>query len=448
MADTLSLVAYPSQFDSEHQYASVNSSYPTSNPIGKGSNNTTYAQINLKTGSSAETYFYYDFDLSEIPENATIISVSCSYKAIISTTNMSYINSRSVQLYSGNTAKGSSGTMTTGGTVYSLSGVDWTRSELQNARIRLYAKRGTSRTTYTYYIRFYGATLTVEYEDNTSKYTVTVQTDDGITTDKDSEYVREGESFSVKISGTVGNVTDNGTDVTSRLIEETAPPTQEVTSYPISCTTSGSISGTRYKNAIGNGSSNTESGNDYCGSSGSTATIYYAFDFSSIPSDATIESVSVTVGGHMESASNSSEVARLQLYSGNSTKGSQKSFTSTSKQLITMDSVSWTRAELQEARLAFTIGYYGGLVNGVDFVVVYSTPLNDGVYYVYTISSVTEDHIIVIAASEAEPTDSKLRIKINGTWKKVLKVYRKENGIYTEVTASSLPSDAHWVLKT
>lgn len=39
----------------------------------------------------------------------------------------------------------------------------WTRSELNDCNIRLYAKRGKNSTTTTYYLRFYGATLTIVY---------------------------------------------------------------------------------------------------------------------------------------------------------------------------------------------------------------------------------------------------------------------------------------------
>lgn len=312
--------------------------------------------------------------------------------------------------------------------------------ELQNARIRFYAKRGTSRTTSTYYIRFYGATLTVEYEDNSTTYTVTVQSGDGITADKEgANPVKEGKSFSVSISGSVGTVTDNGANVTGNLVEQTAPETESVTGNPKSYTTSGSISGTKYQGAIGKGSSNTETGNDYCASSGSTATIYYSFDFSSIPEDATIQSVSVAVGGHCESTSNSSEVADLQLYSGSTAKGSKSSFTSTSKQTITMSAGTWTRAELQSAKLGFTIGYYGGLVNGVDFTVVYSTPRSGGTYYVYTIGSVNADHVIVISAGGE--TATRLRVKVDGAYKKVLKIYVKKSGAYVLDSESALTAE-------
>ena len=125
---------------------------------------TTYAQINLTTGRGALTDVFFTFDLSSIPSNAIIQSVECSVKVLISTTSSNYINTRSMRMYSGNTAKGSGGTsITTSSTVVSLSSDTWTRDELNDCRIRLYVTRGPYSTNTTRYLRFYGANLTVTY---------------------------------------------------------------------------------------------------------------------------------------------------------------------------------------------------------------------------------------------------------------------------------------------
>lgn len=155
------------------------------------------------------------------------------------------------------------------------------------------------------------------------------------------------------------------------------------TSYPVSYTVSGNISGTRYQNAIGKGAdTDAVSGNDYCSSRNSYANIYYAFDFSEIPSSATIVSVECQVKGHLENASQSSERARCQLYVGTSTaKGSYSDFSSTSAKVLTLTTGTWTLAEVQDMTLCFTIGYYGGLVNGATVTVTYSF---EATYYTVT----------------------------------------------------------------
>lgn len=130
------------------------------------SSSTTYAQVNLTRGSGAETEIYYNFgSLSAIPANATILSVTCSCKLSINTTTASRVATREAQLYSGTTAKGSASTVANSTTAFSMTCGTWTRDELQNAKIRLHAVRGSSSTTTNYYFRFYGATLTVTWKN-------------------------------------------------------------------------------------------------------------------------------------------------------------------------------------------------------------------------------------------------------------------------------------------
>lgn len=178
----------------------------------------------------------------------------------------------------------------------------------------------------------------------------------------------------------------------------------EMISYPTSYATSGTISGTNYKNAIGKGSdASGKTGNDYAKNSGSTATIDYSFDFSAIPSNAEVESVSCTVKGHCENASKST--AKLRLYAGSTAKGSESSFTSTSDKVVTMSTGTWTLDEVKNMKLRFTIGYYGGLVTGATVTVVYK--VGESVY-----------------------------MKISGAWVEGSAVYKKVNGAWVETPAS------------
>ena len=146
-----------------------------------------------------------------------------------------------------------------------------------------------------------------------------------------------------------------------------------INSYPVSYTTNGNLRGTNYRNAVGKGANTAAvSGNDYCNSRNSYAYIYYAFDFSDIPNGANIISVTCQVKGHAEDTSQSTERARCQLYVGTSTaKGSYSDFTSTSAQTLTLTTGTWTYDEVQDMRLCFTLGYYGGLINGATVTVTY-----------------------------------------------------------------------------
>ena len=158
---------YPGAYDSGA--SSVQSVTNATNPVGKDSTNTTYATINLVTGSRATTTIYWPFDLSAIPSGAEIDSVSCKVKASVSST--SGVSSASVQLYSGSTSKGSSTSiLSTSTSAKTLSVGTWTRSELQNCRLCLKAQRGTSSTSTTRSLLFYGADLTVTYTHQSEKF--------------------------------------------------------------------------------------------------------------------------------------------------------------------------------------------------------------------------------------------------------------------------------------
>ena len=158
---------YPGAYDSGA--SSVQSVTNATNPVGKGSTNTTYATINLVTGSRATTTIYWPFDLSAIPSGAEIDSVSCKVKASVSSTGN--LSSASVQLYSGSTSKGSSTSiLSTSTSAKTLSVGTWTRSELQNCRLCLKAQRGTSSTSTTRSLLFYGADLTVTYTHQSEKF--------------------------------------------------------------------------------------------------------------------------------------------------------------------------------------------------------------------------------------------------------------------------------------
>lgn len=395
------LVVHPSGIDTS---ASSYSSASSNENAYDGTDSTTYSTIGLTTGSGASSYVTYTFDTSEIPENATIDSVACTVKARISST--SYISTATLQLYSGSTAKGSTTSFrsTSTSTIHTLSVGNWTKAELANARIRATATRGSSNTSRSAYIYFYGANLIISYSISGIAYTIGATSNiDGITVEPDVQEKMEGEEATVTIYASSLDdveITDNDVDITENLVRHTMPTGGTISAVPASYTTSGSISGTRYQSAIGCSAENpsSQTGNDYCSSSGSTATIYYKFNFDDIPDNATIDSMSVRAYGHLESTSSSSEVARLNVYYGTTEKGTDVSYTSTSSSIKEISPGTWTVAELKnDARVGFTIGYYGGLVTGITWEVTYSVPSSGNDYYwTYTITNIAIDHVIIV----------------------------------------------------
>lgn len=196
------------------------------NPVGKGSSNTTYAQLTTVTTTNSTSYAFWKFDCSSIPSTATIDSVSCVAKIGASSTSTTRSASRSVQLYNGtSTAKGSSvsWTASTSGSTATISAADagtWTRSELDNIHIRIESTRGTS--TQAFRIYFYGADLTINYTEAKVQYTVTISsTGNGTTSPTGAQTVEEGNSLNITLTPSTdytANVTDNGTDVTNSLV--------------------------------------------------------------------------------------------------------------------------------------------------------------------------------------------------------------------------------------
>ena len=395
------ITAHPTNVANDHAYASISNA---TNGY-TDSSSTTYATINLTTGSRATTYIYFTFDFSDIPAGATIDSVSCSAKAYINTTNSSRITTRQIQLYSGTTAKGSASTISNSTSAFNMTTGSWTREELQNARIRLYGVRGTSNTTSTYYFRFYGATFTVNYSVDGIAYTIGATSNvTGTTVEPSTQEVMEGENATVTIYSNLIDgltITDNDNDISNELVIHEVQTGGTIEKYPESATTTSIQSGTSYAQyAVGHSAESPYSSTSNMYASQSTiGHVAYTFDFSNIPSNATITNVTVRCNGHRESSSvDSTHVARVELYSGSTQKGSAYELTSTSSYTFEVPDVgTWTRAELQEAELWFLVGYYGGLLCGATWIVEYTIPSSGNDYYwTYTIEGVNADHVILI----------------------------------------------------
>lgn len=161
----VTISVHPTSHDTTNiAYYSVSSSYPLSNGYDD-SDSETYAQVGFTRGTNAETYVYYKFDFSSIPADATIKSVSAKGKGVSSVTNSNVVQTRQMQLATGTTLKGTALTINTNATEQTFSNVgSWTRAELLDARIRFYTKRKSTNVNTNYYLRPYGATMTVTYE--------------------------------------------------------------------------------------------------------------------------------------------------------------------------------------------------------------------------------------------------------------------------------------------
>ena len=405
---------------------SISGSYPVTNAY-TDETSTTYARYTINQSTTGSVYF--TFDTSDLPASATITSVTAKARARVS--NTTRVTNTKCQLYTGTTAKGSNSTFattTSPPTAITLTAGTWTRSELNNLRM-IVGGTGSSSSS-SRYIYFYGASVTITY--TVATYDVTINNSTSATVTASASSVEAGGSVTVVSDTLTGiTVTDNGVNVTSQFVQGTGGTASSV---PTSYTAGGSINGTNYQSTIGKGSDTpNRTGNDYFstvqGGSGSTY-IDYHFDFSDIPEGATISSMSVTVKGHCESTSESREISRVQCYTGTTAKGSYVDMTgSTTDRVYTISNPgTWTRAELDDARIKHTIGVYGGLMSGATWTVAYEM---DG--YAYTITNVAANHTIVVTASGGGPT---LYVKLNGSWVQVQRAYKKQNGSWSQVAVN------------
>lgn len=166
------LLVYPSGNDTSK---SVSGAITNPNNAYTSYTSETYATIPLITGANAETYVYYTFDLSSIPANATINSVSCIATAFVTDSNLQRIAIKQLQLYAGNTPKGTASEIAYASNSYELNTGTWTREELDNLYLRVYAQRGTQRVTGGYAVRFKGADLTIDYTAGGSTETLKIK---------------------------------------------------------------------------------------------------------------------------------------------------------------------------------------------------------------------------------------------------------------------------------
>ena len=426
---TTVVATYDSTNSTFYQQAS---GYPPENGLGDGTG--AYAGFHLTRGSQKETIIWYGFNCDDIPNDATITSVTLSERASMSTSTTNNVSQATLQLYSGTTAKGSSTSIlkTTAQYFTVNGGNSWTVAEIKNCRLRAYAKRGSRNTSSQYTMRLFGGTLTVNYTLNGMIYTITATTDSEETIAPSTQEVYEGRNCSVSVTtDSLDNhiITDNNTNVTSQLIYVPPDTGGTMIRYPDGYITDGTVSGLNYRSAIGYGVDNPSSNTnfDYTPNASTTATIYYTFDFSDLPDSATISSMSIQVRYMVNNTSYSQTV---RPYKGTSGVGTAVTLTATSQTTTSITSYgTWTAAELKsDPRIGLSLSFSGAIITGITWSVTYTA--NEPARYKYILSNVQADHNIVLVITQN--ASGTFYIKQNGTWNEVSKIYLKQNGSWAE----------------
>ena len=419
--------AHPTSYDTSHySYASVSSSYPISNAY-TDSSSTTYAQVNWKTGSNAESYVYLKFNFSSIPVGATIKTVTAKAKGYVNTTNSSRVTSRQMQLATGTTLKGSALTMSNSTSEQTFSSVgSWTRAELQDAGIRYYVKRGTSNTSSSYNFRMYGATMTVTYEWQETTYTITVSNSTSTTVTAHPAEVLSGESSEIRADSVSGlTIKDNGTDVTSQFTQCSNP------GYEISYENRGT-----YGFALSNGYyvSQNKGVDKTCAvcrvnlNLEDTATVTFQY-------------INYAEAQYDFGVFGDIDVALSTDYYPAGSGGATISETSYKKACNTS---SDNTSSVQTLTYSVSAGEHfidvkyskddASSANNDTLQFKVSVTMGSGwpkTYYGYTISNVQADHTILVTSSAATDT---IYFKDNGSWVAATKVYKKVNGSWVQQT--------------
>lgn len=405
--------------------------------------NGNYATVYNSRASTTSYYIYLrGFNFDDIPSGAIINSFKVKLKAYES--GVSTSDSYKPYLANGTTAiNGSCTAITTSATVHEFTGItaDWEDivGYGDNFGIRINCRRASRNTAG--YVYIYGAEIEVDYTVPNPATVTSTLTGDGTISPSGATQTFEGAEYTLTITPTNKSdpvtVTKDGVDITSELVAHGNNTTTTFTADNV--TTSGIQSGSSYAQyAVGRSAENPYSStNNMYASQSSTGYAAYSFDFSDIPSNATIEAIEVRCYGHRESSTISSTyVSQCVLYNGSTAISDEVDFPSTSDSMITVTPETLpSRAELDNVTLRHYVGYYGGLVLGISFEVTYSVGSGTIDHYTYTYTVTGDSTIAVVIGGVSESLWTKDN---NGIWHEVLIPYEKKNGVWVETDPSTV----------
>lgn len=404
---------------------------------------TTYGTFTHNRASTNNTYYGYlrGFNLSSIPDAATVSSFTVKIKASATGHTTSTSSSYYMSLVNNTTQIGStsaSGRLTTSVTTFTFSNGSLTwdtiKSYGSNFGIRIPLRRASSNTADV--VSVYGAEIEVTYTVPEARTITTTLTGDGTINPSGATTAYDGDQFTLTIeptdSGSEVTATQDGVDITSQLVELTGG-TESRTPGTYTLVSGTFNSGSDwFSGRVGkpHDTTDTTTSNYYSSSSGTIVVFTYDVGFT-LPADATITRVYALVNGHAESTSNSNEYMCAQLISGSTNLSEELNFKSvgTSNSTQTVEATTLpTVAQLAAMKLQCRLGYYGGAINGATIYVTYT--LSGKVYtYTYTVSGNSTIAVVI-----GEPPPQTLYYKSGGTWITAQSAYKKVNGSWVEQT--------------
>lgn len=404
---------------------------------------TDYASIRNSRNSTSNTYYCYlrGFDFDSVPSNAIVSGFEIRIRAYESY--MSTSSSYRMSLYDG-TASISSTTCTsslsTTARTYEFpipSTLTWETLKGYGSDFGIRIPLRRSSTNYNSYVYVYGAEIEVTYTVPVY-HSVTVSNSSTATVTVSDHNPLEGTDVEVRSNTIDGiKVTDNGTDVTSQFTQrsETAESYSVVNvgDYGFSLNSS-----TGYYVSQNEGISKTAAvcRVDFHVPVAATITFTYinyaeqGYDFG------VFGNIDVALSDDYYAAGSSGATITDSSYK---RACNTSTYNTTSTQTLTYDMSAgdhsiWVKYSKDDASNS------GNDTLQFKVTITLDEPFTPGVYWGYDITNVIADHVIVVTKSGPD-----MYVKLNGTWVKVTKVYRKTSGAWSEIDPSTLDSTAKYV---
>ena len=404
---------------------------------------TDYASIRNSRNSTGNTYYCYlrGFDFDSVPSNAIVSGFEIRIRAYESY--MSTSSSYRISLYDGTSSISNTtctSSLSTTARTYEFpipSTLTWETLKGYGSDFGIRIPLRRSSTSYNSYVYVYGAEIEVTYTvpvyhavtvSNSSTATVTVSDSNPL----------EGTDVEVRSNTIDGiKVTDNGTDVTSQFTQrsETAESYSVVNvgDYGFSHNSS-----TGYYVSQNEGISKTAAlcRVDFHVPVAATITFTYinyaeqGYDFG------VFGNIDVALSDDYYAAGSSGATITDSSYK---LACNTSTHNTTSTQTLTYDMSAgdhsiWVKYSKDDASDS------GNDTLQFKVAITLDEPFTPSVYWGYDITNVTADHVIVVTKSGPN-----FYVKLNGSWVKVAKVYRKASGAWSEIDPSTLDPNGKYV---
>lgn len=442
-------------------YTKSNQNYVTVSDEDNMYNNTShtsnYATLRGRNRNSSTAYycFIHGFNTGDVPSNATVTSFSVKircYRSSNQRTGSNFYMRLAYQPSSGTVISNTTTSTNIDTTVDTITiptgNLDWDDIVDYGSNFSIEVPLASNSNSYPY-VYVYGAEIEVNYTIPNPRTITSTLSGDGTISPSGASTMYDGDEYELRIIPTnlsdAVTVKNNGTDVTSSLLEPGNESGTEEAVLGTYALTSGSFNGSGasyFSGIVGHGYDASKTTSNYY-SGGSSTIAVFTYDMGiDIPSDATVTECYVMVNGHAESTSQSNEYMCAQLYSGSTAITNELNFKSvgTSNSTQTLQATTLpTASQCADLKLRCRLGYYGGAINGATLFISYQIT-RDCYIYTFTVSG---DATIAVTIGSGGTAVPELYIRINNQWVKAQEVYKKISGSWVQQNDLTTVFDAN-----